>query len=64
MLQHRLERQGYTVIQAANGREALEIIDRGGLDLVLLDIVAVPEVDGYEVCGKSRRHRAAGICRS
>jgi CheY-like chemotaxis protein len=48
MLQRRLEREGYAVTQAANGREALERIAQGGLDLVLLDIL-MPEVDGFEV---------------
>ncbi len=48
MLARRLEREGYAVIQAANGREALERIAHGGLDLVLLDIL-MPEVDGFEV---------------
>jgi two-component system cell cycle response regulator len=48
MLARRLEREGYGVIEAANGREALERIARGGLDLVLLDIL-MPEVDGFEV---------------
>jgi DNA-binding response OmpR family regulator len=48
MLQRRLEREGYSVSQATNGREALERIAQGGLDLVLLDIL-MPEVDGFEV---------------
>ncbi|MBI3823701.1 MAG: response regulator [Planctomycetes bacterium] len=48
MLQRRLEGEGYTVSQAANGREGLDRIGQGGLDLVLLDIL-MPEVDGFEV---------------
>ena len=48
MLQRRLQRQGYTVVQATNGREALARIAQGNLDLVLLDIL-MPEVDGFEV---------------
>lgn len=48
MLRRRLLKQGYVVFQAADGREALDRIAQGGLDLVLLDIL-MPEVDGFEV---------------
>ena len=48
MLCRRLEREGYVPVVAENGREALELIREGGLDLVLLDIL-MPEVDGYQV---------------
>src|SRR3984957_9450521 len=48
MLSRRLDREGYTVDTAANGREALEKLEAGGFDLVLLDIV-MPELDGFAV---------------
>ena len=51
-----LEREGMTVLSAADGREALARVAAGGIDLVVLDIL-MPEVDGLEVC---RRLRAAG----
>ncbi|HOF04174.1 MAG TPA: response regulator [Syntrophales bacterium] len=41
--------QGYELIDAHSGREALEILQYGRVDLVLLDI-AMPDMDGYEVC--------------
>lgn len=47
-LARRLERQGYSVSLAANGREALERLQRGLFDLILLDIL-MPEMNGYEV---------------
>ena len=42
-----LEGAGYSVSVAANGREALEIMDREHIDLAVLDIM-MPEMDGYE----------------
>ena len=42
-----LKEEGYEVYTAANGREALDIIDKEPLDLVILDI-KMPEMDGIE----------------
>jgi two-component system, response regulator, stage 0 sporulation protein F len=42
-----LKEEGYEVYTAANGREALEIIEKVPLDLVILDI-KMPEMDGIE----------------
>ncbi len=42
-----LENANYTVTTAANGKEALEILDREHIDLVVLDIM-MPQMDGYE----------------
>jgi DNA-binding response OmpR family regulator len=50
MLRRRLERHGYAVAVAENGRRALEVLHAGKFDLVLLDIM-MPEVDGYQVLG-------------
>jgi adenylate cyclase len=48
-LTRRLSREGYTnVTTAANGREALELLQEKPIDLVLLDIM-MPEMNGYEV---------------
>jgi adenylate cyclase len=48
VLCRRLERLGYRVRTAANGREGLEVLRSGGVDLVLLDLM-MPEMNGYEV---------------
>ena len=42
-----LEGAGYTVFTATNGEEALEVMDREHIDLVVLDIM-MPKMDGYE----------------
>jgi len=42
-----LKEDGYEVYVAANGREALEIVDKIPLDLIILDI-KMPEMDGIE----------------
>ena len=46
LMQAVLERDGYTVSLAANGQEALEVLDREHIDLVVLDIM-MPQMDGY-----------------
>ena len=48
-----LERDGYEVIKAPNGREGLRQLARNEPDLVLLDIM-MPEVDGWETCRRIR----------
>ena len=42
-----LENAGYTVVTATDGKEALEIMDKEHVDLVVLDIM-MPNMDGYE----------------
>jgi len=46
----RLKKAGYEVLTAANGQEALAIIRKEKIDLVLLDLV-MPVMDGYELYG-------------
>ena len=41
-----LEAEHYTVSSAANGEEALEVMDREFIDLVVLDVM-MPKMDGY-----------------
>jgi class 3 adenylate cyclase len=47
MLCRRLQKLGYDVTEAVNGREALEMLKSGNYDLVLLDIL-MPELDGFQ----------------
>src|SRR5258708_26450880 len=48
-----LERDGYTVVQAADGEEALRQFAEQSIDLVVLDIM-LPRLDGLEVCKRLR----------
>ncbi|MBE9169072.1 SpoIIE family protein phosphatase [Pleurocapsales cyanobacterium LEGE 06147] len=48
LLSRQIEAQGYQVAVAANGQQALQMIQTGQYDLILLDII-MPEMNGYEV---------------
>jgi DNA-binding response OmpR family regulator len=48
-----LERDGYSVVQAADGEEALRQFADQSVDLVVLDIM-LPRLDGLEVCKRLR----------
>ena len=48
LLTRSLELQGHSVASAENGRVALDMLRRGGFDLVLLDM-EMPEMDGFAV---------------
>ena len=56
VVQFALEREGYRVLLAKDGAEALQRARGGGIDLLVLD-VTMPQCDGLEVC---RRLRAEG----
>ena len=47
------KRDGYETVIASDGLEALEIFERGGIDLVILDLM-LPKLNGEEVCRRIR----------
>jgi DNA-binding response OmpR family regulator len=53
LLTYPLERDGYRVVPARDGEEALEQFTRERVDLVVLDIM-LPKLDGLEVCKRLR----------
>jgi CheY-like chemotaxis protein/MinD-like ATPase involved in chromosome partitioning or flagellar assembly len=48
-----LERQGYEIVAAENGEQALEEVEKGKPDLILLDVM-MPGMDGFEVARQIR----------
>jgi DNA-binding response OmpR family regulator len=53
LLSYPLRKEGYDVVQATDGRQALDRFDEGTFDLVVLDLM-LPKVDGLEVCRQLR----------
>jgi CheY-like chemotaxis protein len=53
MLSRRLERKGYEVTMAIDGREGVEMAQAGGYDLILMDM-SLPEIDGWEATRQLR----------
>lgn len=49
LLQNYLENEGYQVVSASDGEQALEMFHSATPDLILLDIM-LPLLNGYEVC--------------
>lgn len=54
LLSRQVEIQGYKVVTAAGGHQAIEMIQTGQYDLILLDII-MPEINGYQVLQWLRR---------
>jgi signal transduction histidine kinase/CheY-like chemotaxis protein len=55
--QHALEREGWAITQAENGRVALARMAEERPDAILLDLM-MPEMDGFEFLAELRRHAA------
>ena len=55
LLEINLRSEGYIVFKASCGNDALEILNREEIDLVVLDIM-MPDMDGLEVCKKLREN--------
>ncbi|HEY5872730.1 MAG TPA: response regulator, partial [Gaiellaceae bacterium] len=53
LLTYPLERDGYNVVQARDGEEALHRFGEESFDLVVLDVM-LPRLDGLEVCKRLR----------
>lgn len=56
LLEARLSAEYYDVLTASSGPEALEICQRGDVDIILLDVM-MPGMDGFEVCRRLKGDR-------
>jgi DNA-binding response OmpR family regulator len=57
LIAFRLERSGYTVLQARDGEEALELARASLPDLAVLDVM-MPKIDGFELTRRLRENEA------
>jgi DNA-binding response OmpR family regulator len=60
LLSYPLRKEGYEVVQAFDGREALARFGEASFDLVVLDVM-MPRLDGLEVCRRLRARSAVPI---
>ncbi len=64
LLRYNLEREGYRVLEARDGEEALIVADEAKPDLIILDWM-LPHLSGIEVCRRLRgRMETCVTCRS
>jgi len=60
LLSYPLRKDGYEVVQASDGREALDRFGESTFDLVVLDVM-MPRMDGLEACRRLRARSAVPI---
>ena len=55
VLANHLKPQGYRLLKASSGPEALKVLEETSVDMVLLDVM-MPRMSGYEVCRRIREN--------
>ena len=55
-----LGKEGYNILKAYNGRQALEILERNMVHLIILDIM-MPKLDGIETLVQIRKEKALPV---
>src|SRR5882762_6436025 len=60
LLSYPLQKDGFDVVRASDGREALARFDEQTFDLVVLDVM-MPQLDGLEVCRRLREKSSVPI---
>ena len=53
---HKLSTAGFDVLEAADGKQALEVWQTGKPDIVLLDLM-LPEMDGFQILENIRKNK-------
>ena len=61
VLYQTLEGQGYRLLAARSGKDAITIAERAAPDLILLDVL-MPEIDGYETCARLKADARTRDC--
>jgi len=56
----KFEKEGFNVYMAADGEEAIKMLDKVEPDIILLDII-LPSIDGFEVLKQIRSHKNSVI---
>src|ERR1041384_6115318 len=54
LLRSQLEAEGHSVLDAADGVEALDVLARTGVEAIISDIL-MPQMDGYRLCYEVRK---------
>jgi DNA-binding response OmpR family regulator len=60
LMTRNLQLEGYDVLAASDGQQALELIENNSPDLVLLDVM-MPKMDGFTVCYRVREFSSVPI---
>src|SRR6266567_1530063 len=60
LMTRNLQLEGFDVLAASDGQQALELIENTAPDLVLLDVM-MPKMDGFTVCSRVREFSAVLI---
>jgi putative two-component system response regulator len=60
LLKTLLTREGYTVITASDGQQALDILEQEHPDLVLMDVL-MPKLSGFQVCDLIKQNKATRL---
>src|SRR6266704_3195910 len=60
LMTRNLQLDGFDVLAASDGQQALELIENNALDLVLLDVM-MPRMDGFTVCQRVREFSSVPI---
>ena len=54
LLRDYLKKDGFTVLEASDGEEALNIFSQNNVNLIVLDVM-MPKLDGFNVCKAIRK---------
>jgi DNA-binding response OmpR family regulator len=60
IVEYALKEAGFSVVTAARGDDALDVVERDQIDLIVLDVM-LPGLDGLEVCKRVRAERSIPI---